>query len=120
MAQDKSTRAADAGSAAMEKALQAEEQALEAIKGCERQAEEVREEARDAARRIADRADRRISWAHDHSAEVLQRELADIQAADGPATAGQPRTDAALLRQAADRLAERLTTPEPSEEAGSG
>lgn len=104
----------DPASEAMQRALEAEEQARAAIEGCQTQAEQLREQARTDADRIQERADRRADWVHRHCETVLQdrlEALATTEDEDGPA----PWTGEDALAAATEALAAALTRTEPPE-----
>jgi hypothetical protein len=95
---------------AMQKALAAEKQAREAVRGCEQQAETLREQARERARRISARTEQRINWVHNHCARELERRLAEMVVEDEGEDTAPAGTDPQLLDEAVRQLARRLTT----------
>lgn len=96
---------------AMNMALQAEHRALEAIKGCERDAARLIDTAQQQARTITERTNRRISRLHAHYARVTEAQIKVMlrEGADAADQAIHPEAKAHTLEAAVDRVAARLT-----------
>ncbi|SCZ50204.1 hypothetical protein [Thiohalomonas denitrificans] len=102
---------------AMNRALLAEQEAAEAIRQCEAEAEQQITDARIQAQRIAERTDERISRLQErctvairHRVDALSHEQAHLK------TSHSPEHRSRLLKQAVRQLAEQLTTAEREEQ----
>jgi hypothetical protein len=113
-----------AASAAMNRVLEAEREAEQAVAGCEREAQALREAAYAHARRIASRADERISLLRMHwndrvsrQIEAMERtELAEQQ--DAAPEPLQPARVVAVVEQLAAELSGGATPPTAVDEGG--
>jgi hypothetical protein len=97
---------------AMNRALESEQRALDAIAECEREAAKLIDSAQQQARSLVERTDRRIQDLHlrcvratDHRLDAMLRE--DAREAE---QAGRPESRAKALEAAVLRLATRLST----------
>ena len=95
----------------MNTALQAERHALEAIKGCEREAAAIIDTAQQQARAITERTNRRIGQLHVHCARVTTARIdillkEDADAADQNIQLGREQR---ALAATVERVAARLT-----------
>lgn len=98
---------------AMNRALQAEQRALDDIKKCEREAEMLVGGAQQQSRLLVERTDRRIQSLHLRCARATA-ELVDAMAVEDAREAGKPdrpESDAKALEAAVERIAARLTGP---------
>lgn len=100
----------DPAVSAIERVLEAERASEERLRDCKRRAQALVAAARDRAEAIRRRAGARISKLH---ASYHRRIAQDIAALGGPpastAEISEGRRDVAALRQAAERLAAKLT-----------
>lgn len=103
------SKPADDVSQAMDRVLDAERRAGEAIAASRAEADAMIEAARETARRIEARADARIAAAHrlcaDRTTAAVERIMATLDR-EGPETA---RWDDALIAEAVASLAARMT-----------
>jgi len=99
-------------SEAMDRVLQAERDAIEALAECEREAAVRVEQARQLRRAILERAQARVIALHARAAEALERRSSAILAEQqrSAAAASAALTDPGRARAALERLAARLTT----------
>lgn len=96
---------------AMNRALEAERQALETIEACEREAAKRIDSAHQQARLLIERSDRRIRHIHLHCVRATA-DLIDAMVNEDARKAEQedrPESRAKSLERAVDRLAARLT-----------
>ncbi|WP_303901495.1 hypothetical protein [Thiohalomonas denitrificans] len=102
---------------AMNRALMAEQEAAEAIRQCEAEAEQRITDARIQARRIAERTDNRISRLQEHcTMATRQKAAALLFEHERLKTSYSPEHRSKLLKQALRQLAEQLTTAERKEQ----
>lgn len=95
---------------AIERILEAEQEAREAVEACRRRADELVDQGLVGARRIADRADERIGLVHARADAGIERALARIEQ-ELETLAEQPAVDDAdwrRLDEAVDALVREL------------
>lgn len=114
MTGDPSSSSEVAAATAMDRVLQAEQDALAAVAECERLSAAELEAARQERRTILERAQVRIVALHARAAENLERRAAEILERHlRSATAeAEQLADPELRHAALERLVARLTTPE--------
>lgn len=107
---------------AMNKALQAEQHALETIKDCEREAAGITHAAQQQARAIMDRTNRRIGELHAHCARVTATQIETMLKEDTSEAKQAIRleTEACTLQAAVERVAARLTGEEEHDAPSDG
>jgi hypothetical protein len=96
---------------AINRVLEAEAVALQAVEACRREAQGIVDGGRRASRRIVERADARIARVHAVTDRLLARRLAEIQA-ESARLSGRDlfeEADLARVRDALPQLAAELT-----------
>lgn len=111
MPKDTSSVTPSSSDEAMNAALQAEQQALDGIKACEKWAVEFVDRARHQARAIAERTDRRITALHARRTGALAETVDAILSADSDRSGPPPQLELErkMLEVAVARIAARLT-----------
>lgn len=114
MSGDPSSPSEVAATAAMDRVLQAERDALAAVAECERLAAAEIEQARQRRRTILERTQARIVALHARAAQALERRAAEILERHLRSATAEARqlADPERRQRALERLAERLTTAE--------
>ena len=79
---DSNRHSSDSAETAMNRVLQAERDAEQAIAGCEREAREIVQEAQQRANRIASRTDRRISLMQMRSTQRIAGNIRALERAE--------------------------------------
>lgn len=98
----------------MNKVLQAEQDALQAIEDCEREAAGIIHSAQQQAHTISERTNRRIGELHAHCARVTAAQIETMLKEDASEAKQAIRLEAesSTLRAAVERVAARLTGEE--------
>lgn len=104
---------------AMDRVLQFERSAKEAVSACEKARDETLERARQDARAILERAQRRIVALHDRAARRLEERAAALrdERLKSAAAAVGVLADPAHRRAALERLTTRLTSDSPADDS---
>ncbi|NGP53747.1 hypothetical protein [Thioalkalivibrio sp. XN8] len=99
--------------AAIDEVLLAESATRQATEACRQEAESTLEAAREDARRIARTANARITKLHNHCDALVRERIEAIRAGarDEAVRTELNTADREMLREAVDRLANRLTRP---------
>jgi len=99
-----------ANSEAINRVLQAEQDAQQAVARCERQAQELLHGAQMQVQRIHQRADERITWMEMRCAQWLSEQSRQLALADSTQTEAGGGVHEAALSGLVEALAARLTT----------
>lgn len=100
---------------AMNRVLQAERDAEQAVEACRREAVEIRQAAQLRARRIAERTNERLAICHMRCNSKLRHALREQERLSASQTGESSyRLDAAALTAVVEALARDLTGPDPA------